>query len=96
MESKESKVQIRSNFRWLDSPPVAKPGRKAKASKWDSVATRIRKNKKNAGRWALVAHSVYFTDVTRLKKKYPDIDWTARNKDDNNRCDLWASLKVEG
>ena len=95
MENKESKVKVRSNFRWSDSPPVANPGCKP-SSKWDNVATRIRRNKKNAGRWALVAHGVYFSEVTRLKRKYPDINWVTRNKDASNRCDLWASLKVEG
>jgi len=86
---------IRKNFRWSDSVPTAKPGRKQSKSKWQPVADRIRKDKKNAGRWALVAHGVYFTDVSRLKKAYPDIDWVTRNKDENKRCDLWASLKVE-
>ena len=90
-------AKIHKRIVWADAPPPRQKPKTPtvkvkKISKWEAVANKIRKNTKNAGRWALVASDIHFTYVTRLNKQFPDIKWTARKNGD--RHDLWASLKI--
>lgn len=76
-------------FVWADEPPPVHPKRKSK-SKYGVIADKLKRSKKNHGRWARVERNVHYTVVTGLKKNHPEVQWTTR-KNSNGRWDLWAS-----
>ena len=80
-------------------PPVIKPSNRApeggvRRSKYDVVVRKLRMNRKRRGMWAKVATDVHYTITSRLRRRYPDIQWTVR-QNDRGKHDLWASYQPE-
>lgn len=77
-------------FTWADEPPPTHPKKNKPKSKYDLIADKLKRSKKNHGRWARVDREVHYTIVTKLRKSHPEIQWTSR-KNSNGKWDLWAS-----
>lgn len=60
---------------WEDPPPKTRSGPKSRSE------TFVAELEKHPGRWAKWGVFTHPAAATRLKKKYPHIEWTARHVD---------------
>jgi hypothetical protein len=89
-------TEKRTYLRFKDTPPPTHPNRQSRYAdtKYGAIVLQLKKNKKIRGRWAMVDNSVHYAITTRLKKQFPEIDWTTR-KNKSGKWDLWASWRLD-